>query len=209
MPAPVIYVLAGVNGAGKSSIGGQALVAAGLTWFNPDSYAQAWMQASGCTQAEANGVAWQEGLRRLKHAIANRENFAFETTLGGNTIAATLREASATHDVLIWFCGLDTPEHHLARVRYRVSQGGHDIPEAKIRERYISSIANLVILLPHLAQLQVYDNSVDAAPGMPIPDPRLLLQMESGRITWPIDAEVLRHMPDWAKPVLETALTMP
>ena len=40
MARPVLYVLAGVNGAGKSSIGGQLLVSAGLTWFNPDTFAR-------------------------------------------------------------------------------------------------------------------------------------------------------------------------
>ena len=148
-------------------------------------------------------------LSRLNAAIAHGEDYAFETTLGGNTIAARLGDASESHDVLMWFCGLDSPEHHMARVRLRVSHGGHDIPEAKIRERYRSSIANLVALLPHLSRLQVYDNSRDAAPGTPVADPRRLLQMEGGRIAWPTDADTLRATPDWAKPILEAALSMP
>lgn len=191
--------MASVNGAGKSSIGGRALKQAGLDWFNPDTFARQWAEASGCAQADANAVAWQEGLRRRQQAIATGRNFAFETTLGGKTIAATLRKACATHDVLMWFCGLDSPEHHLARVQFRVSRGGHDIPEAKIRERWVSSIANLITLLPQLTQLQVYDNSTDAAADTPIPNPHLLLQMKNGRIKWPGDAESLRRTPDWAK----------
>lgn len=210
MPAarPLIYVLAGVNGAGKSSVGGRALAQAGMDWFNPDSFTRQLMKATGSPLADANAAAWQEGLRRLEAAITNGSDHAFETTLGGNTIARTLRAATRTHDVAMWFCGLDSPEHHIARVRLRVSQGGHDIPEAKIRERCLASIANLIALLPHLSQLQVYDNSRDAAPGMPVPDPRLLLQMEHGRITCPLDAQTLRLTPDWAKPVLEAALSM-
>ncbi|MDI1252451.1 hypothetical protein [Thermomonas sp.] len=208
MPRPLIYVLAGVNGAGKSSIGGRALTQAGLDWFNPDTFTRQLIETTSCLLADANGAAWQEGVRRLDRAIANGRDFAFETTLGGNTIAAKLRIAATTHDVLMWYCGLDTPEHHLARVRFRVSQGGHDIPEAKIRERCVTSIANLIALLPHLAQLQVYDNSIDAAPGTPIPNPCLLLQMEHGRIAWPTDTDTLKRTPEWAKPVLEAALLM-
>ena len=83
-------------------------------------------------------------------------------------------------------------------MRYRVSLGGHDIPEAKIRERYESSIQNLLRLLPHLARLRVYDNSGDATPGQPIPNPRLLLQMDAGQITWPTNTDTLRQTPDWA-----------
>ena len=209
MARPRILVLAGVNGAGKSSIGGDMLHQAGIPWFNPDTFTRELVAATGSPLADANAAAWQEGLRRLNAAIAHGEDYAFETTLGGNTIAARLGDASESHDVLMWFCGLDSPEHHMARVRLRVSHGGHDIPEAKIRERYRTSIANLVALLPHLSRLQVYDNSRDAAPGTPVADPRRLLQMEEGRIAWPTDADTLRATPDWAKPILEAALSMP
>ena len=209
MARPRILVLAGVNGAGKSSIGGDMLHQAGIPWFNPDTFTRELVAATGSPLADANAAAWQEGLRRLDAAIAHGEDYAFETTLGGNTIAARLGDASESHDVLMWFCGLDSPEHHMARVRLRVSHGGHDIPEAKIRERYRTSIANLVALLPHLSRLQVYDNSRDAGPGTPVADPRLLLQMEGGRIAWPTDADTLRATPDWAKPILEAALSMP
>jgi predicted ABC-type ATPase len=209
MARPRILVLAGVNGAGKSSIGGDTLRQAGITWFNPDSFTRELVEATGSPLADANVAAWQEGVRRLDAAIAHGEDYAFETTLGGDTIAARLRDASTSHDVLMWFCGLDSPEHHMARVRLRVSQGGHDIPGAKIRERYRSSITNLVALLPRLSRLQVYDNSRDAAPGTPVGDPRLLLQMEGGRIAWPTDADTLRATPEWAKPILEAALSMP
>ena len=209
MARPRILVLAGVNGAGKSSIGGDMLHQAGIPWFNPDTFTRELVAATGSPLADANAAAWQEGLRRLNAAIAHGEDYAFETTLGGNTIAARLGDASESHDVLMWFCGLDSPEHHMARVRLRVNHGGHDIPEAKIRERYRTSIANLVALLPHLSRLQVYDNSRDAAPGTPVADPRRLLQMEGGRIAWPTDADTLRATPDWAKPILEAALSMP
>jgi len=201
-------VLAGVNGAGKSSVGGELLRRMGKSWFNPDDYARDLLAASGCSPTEANAEAWQEGMRRLEIALAGKHSHAFETTLGGNSIPAKLREAAATHEVLMWFCGLDSPEHHIARVRQRVARGGHAIPEAKIRERYIASIANLIALLPLLARLQVYDNSIDAILGQPMPNPRLLLQLEAGRITWPRDVQALRDIPDWAKPIMETALSM-
>ena len=208
MARPRILVLAGVNGAGKSSIGGDTLRQAGIDWFDPDAFTRRLIEATGSPLADANAAAWQEGVRRLEAAIAQGEDYAFETTLGGNTIAAKLRAASTHHDLLVWYCGLDSPERHLARVRLRASRGGHDIPEAKIRERWQSSIANLIALLPHIARLQVHDNSRDAEPGTPVPTPRLLLKMDARRISWPTDANTLRDTPDWAKPILEAALSM-
>jgi predicted ABC-type ATPase len=205
---PVLFVLAGVNGAGKSSIGGHLLTAAGLPWFNPDAFARELIALPGCDQALANARAWAEGLRRLDEAIALRRHHAFETTLGGVTMAARIGKAAVSHDVLMWFCGLDSPERHIARVRARVAAGGHDIPEARIRERYPRALANLIALMPRLSELQVYDNSVDAAPGASIPDPRLVLHLRKRRLIQPRadDAAILARTPEWAKPVVAAAL---
>jgi predicted ABC-type ATPase len=205
---PVLFVLAGVNGAGKSSVGGHLLERAGLTWFNPDTFARELVAETGCDQTEANAAAWQEGMRRLDEAIANGTNYAFETTLGGRTVPARIGAASETHDVLMWFCGLSSPELHLARVKARVAVGGHDIPEARIRERYPAALENLIALMPRLAQLQVYDNSVEAGVGQAVPDPVLVAEMKSGKLVWPVDLESLRKTPDWAKPLMEAAISM-
>lgn len=210
MARPVLYVLAGVNGAGKSSIGGHALTRAGLTWFNPDTFARELIMATGCDQEAANSHAWAEGVRRLDEAIAGGQSYAFETTLGGRTIAAKIRAAAATHDVIVWFCGLDSPERHLARVRARVSQGGHDIPEAKIRTRYPQAQRNLIALMPHLSHLSVYDNSTEAAIGDTVPDPVLVMELEQGRLVQPSadDPAALGRTPDWAKALVEAAWSL-
>jgi predicted ABC-type ATPase len=208
---PVLFVLAGVNGAGKSSVGGYVLARQhGLPWFNPDAFARDWKAQSGCDQATANGVAWAEGLRRLDEALATGRDYAFETTLGGRTMAGRLAKAAATHDVHVWFCGLSSPDQHVARVRARVASGGHDIPEADIRRRYPQALANLIALMPRLAHLHVYDNSADAAAGEPVPDPVLVLEMVEGRATFPdaSDVAALRATPGWAKPLVEAALGM-
>lgn len=208
MERPVLFVLAGVNGAGKSSVGGHLLTAQGLAWFNPDEFAREWKQESGCTQQQANAVAWAEGLRRLDAAVASRASFAFETTLGGATIATRLRDAAATHDVEVWFCGLRDVAQHALRVRRRVEEGGHDIPERMIHARFTTARQNLVALMPRVSFLAVYDNSRDAAPGSPVPDPVLVLRMERRRLLFPPDGDVaaLHACPDWAKPILEAAL---
>jgi predicted ABC-type ATPase len=208
MARPVLFVLAGVNGAGKSSIGGHLLDERRLTWFNPDTFARELVAASGCGQATANAHAWTESVLRLDEAIANRRNHAFETTLGGHTVAARIAAAARTHDVLMWFCGLTSPDLHVARVRARVAAGGHDIPERRIRERYPQALQNLIALMPALAHLRVYDNSAEAGIDRPIPDPAIVLEMQAGRLVWPApgDANALRRTPDWAKPLMEAAL---
>jgi predicted ABC-type ATPase len=205
---PVLYVLAGVNGAGKSSIGGQHLLdVSGMPWFNPDTFAREYREATGCGQEEANAIAWGEGVRYLDEAIANGTSYAFETTLGGRTVPAKIAAAAVTHDVAIWYCGLASPELHIARVKARVASGGHDIPEDKIRERYESSLVNLIALLPRLSSLAVYDNSAEALPGEAIPDPVPILAMRGGMIFFPDTAAAIEATPEWAKPLVEAALS--
>lgn len=205
---PVLFVLAGVNGAGKSSIGGHLLELAGFTWFNPDTFARELIAETGCDQSTANGEAWQEGMRRLDEAIAQGTHYAFETTLGGRTVPARIKDATKTHDVMVWFCGLSSPEQHIARVKARVAMGGHDIPEARIRERFPAALENLVALMPDLAHLQAYDNSIEVAPGDAIPDPVLVIEMVSGKLIYPSDLESLQRTPEWAKPLVEAALSL-
>jgi predicted ABC-type ATPase len=203
---PCIYVLAGTNGAGKSSIAGAMFLAKGTDYFNPDEAAARIRHARPhVSEAEANSQAWNQGTRLLQRAIAERLNFAFETTLGGNTIPALLSSAlSAGLEVRVWYVGLSSVELHIARVRARVEKGGHPIPEQKIRERFDRSRLNLIRLLPRLTELLVYDNSSEANPDAgERPEPKLLLHMDSGKIVGSCD---LRSIPEWAKPIVAAAL---
>ena len=208
MTRPVLYVLAGVNGAGKSSVGGHLLERNGLTWFNPDTFARELMASTGCDQETANEYAWHEGMRRLEDAIEKGLNHAFETTLGGKSVTEKILGAAKSHDVLIWFCGLSSPELHIARVKSRVAAGGHPIPEEKIRGRYPNAQLNLIKLMPHAAYIKVYDNSAEAAADGTVPDPVLVLDMENGQVVTPApdDLKALKRTPEWAKAIIEAAL---
>lgn len=207
-PVGEIIVLAGVNGAGKSSVAGASLRAAGGDYFNPDETARLYRELHPqATPEQANAWAWQKGRRNLEIAIQRRLVFHFETTLGGNTIPGILLHAARNGTpVRIIYVGLASPDLHIARVRHRVALGGHDIPEAKIRERWENSLRNLILLLPHLSGLRVFDNSSEADPTTGLaPDPLLLLAMRHGKIremTTPSTAPV------WAKPLLATALRL-
>ncbi len=205
---PVLYVLAGVNGAGKSSIGGHLLTQAGLTWYNPDDFARTLVVDYGITQDKANIKAWQEGVRRLRQAMATRCSFAFETTLGGQSITQYLLQACETHDVMIWYCGLRDPQLHLDRIKLRVQSGGHDIPETKVRQRWVSSLRNLIVLMPSLAHLRVYDNSTQFEKGKAIGEPRLLLEMRAAKRLHPAMLANAADTPQWVKPALEVAFEL-
>jgi predicted ABC-type ATPase len=205
-PVPTITVLAGTNGAGKSSIGGARLEAARTPFYNPDVETQTLIAANpAITPAEANALAWRISKERLEAAIADRQSFNFETTLGGGTIARLLVKAHAAGlRVRVWYCGLNSVELHIARVRLRVRYGGHDIPEAKIRERYDASRSNLCAILPSLDELMLYDNSAEADPQLgESPQPIRLLHYRDGIIL-----HLASEMPGWAKPIAAVALML-
>ena len=179
---------------------------AGVEFYNPDSAAREFrLKLPGISQEEANGLAWQQGRRLLGRAIDERKDFAFETTLGGNTMASLLEKASAAGiEVRIWYVGLESADLHIARVRSRVGMGGHDIPEAKVRERYARSRIKLIELMPHLAELKVFDNTEEGDPQKgQAPSPKLLLHMKWGKI---VSSSDLSLVPPWAKPILQAAI---
>ncbi len=205
-PVPTITVLAGTNGAGKSSIGGARLEAARAPFYNPDVETRNLMAANPeMTLDEANAAAWGIGKERLEAAILQRHHFNFETTLGGTTITRLLAKAHAGGlRVRMWYCGLSSAELHIARVRARVRRGGHDIPVTKIRERYDASRSNLCTLLPSLDELLLYDNSVEVDPGSGrSPQPVELLHYRDGKI---LNRE--SSMPVWAKPIAAVVMNL-
>jgi len=75
---PHIYVLAGTNGAGKSSIAGAMLLEQGVTYFNPDQAAtQIREENPHLSLTEAQSIAWRAGLRLLKRAIDDQLRDSF------------------------------------------------------------------------------------------------------------------------------------
>lgn len=199
-----IVVLAGVNGAGKSSVVGAALEREGGAFYDPDRAARAY-RSQGLSAGEANGRARRRGVEGLRRAIRDGSSYAFETTLGGRTISALLlHAASQGRAVRIFYVGLGSADLHVQRVKIRVAAGGHDIPEQKIRERWDTSRQNLIRLLPHVSEVVVFDNSksVDLQGGE-APRPRKLLHVKE-RVFVADPAEI----PTWAKPLVQAAIKL-
>ncbi len=206
---PVLYVLAGVNGAGRSAIGGQLLRQRGRVYFNPDEFARDLGRQTGRGVEQSNAEAWQFGKELLERTISAGRNHAFETTLGGNTMPRLIRDAAtAGHRVVVWYCGLVSPELHIERVRQRVAAGGHDIAEDLIRRRWRRSRENLIALMPFLSDLRVFDNSRPKKRRTGnIPPPTEVLRFRHRQIIYPEPAG-LPNTPEWARPIVEAALQL-
>jgi predicted ABC-type ATPase len=166
-PSPTSIILAGCNGAGKTTAS-HSLLANTLkvmTFVNADVIAQ------GLSGFDPDGPALRAGrimLEQMEELAAQRANFAFETTLAGRTYASWLDSLRAAgYRIHLFYFWLNSPELAMARVAARVSKGGHDVPEATIRRRYDRSIRNLFDLyMPVVTGWKVYDNSAECRPRL-------------------------------------------
>ena len=178
---------------------------AGGSYFNPDTYTRE-LVAAGKTLEEANAEAWWFGYDSLRRAIDEKRDFNFETTFGGRSIVRELHRALERGcEVHVFYVGLASPEQNIQRVRERVARGGHAIPEARIRERYGKSLANLVSLIGKATAIHVFDNSTETRDGTPAA--KLIFRMRCRRIVEPRDpATLLTQTPEWAKPLVVAAV---
>ena len=175
MPAqpPTIYVIAGCNGAGKTTFAKEFLPkeVKCLRFLNADEMARG---LSPLNPAAGAARAARLLLGEIRSAIQARQTFGLETTLSGLTYRRMLLNArEQVYAVKLFYLWLPSATVAIRRVRERVRKGGHSVPVADIRRRYTRSIHNLMRhYLPLADAWTVFDNSgreprvvADGTPG--------------------------------------------
>lgn len=158
---PRVVVLAGINGAGKTTASRYLLtdVLKIPTFVNADAIARG---LNGLNPEAESFRAGRIMLEQMNDLTRRREDFAFETTLSARTYAPWLRglRVTAGYEVLLYYYWLDSPEVAIARVALRVQSGGHFVPDADIRRRYARSVRNFLELYRPIADWwEVFDNT--------------------------------------------------
>ena len=100
-------------------------------------------------------------LQRIDELLKKNEDFAIETTLATRSYAQTIRKAKGIgYNVTLVYFWLSSPDLAIQRVRNRVAEGGHHIPEEVIRRRYRKGVKNLFqLFIPICDYWLVIDNS--------------------------------------------------
>jgi predicted ABC-type ATPase len=180
---PLVVVLAGPNGAGKSTSAPYLLKDALAVdeFVNADTIAQGLSAYRPDAAAVTAGKVMVERLR----ALANlRRDFAFETTLSGRSHGRWVRELQrAGYRTHLIFLSLPSADLAIARVADRVRRGGHHVPEAVVRRRFVAGLRNLFsVYMPAVDAWTIYDNA-------DVVSPRLVASRGFGADTIVADAE--------------------
>ncbi len=182
-------LFAGVNGAGKTSIYKSV-------FFSEDYIGK----RINTDEMVARIGSWQdnnlqikagrEAVKMIDHYIKNDISFHQETTLSGKSIIMNIKKAREKgFFVVINYIGLENSEIAKARVKFRVSKGGHGIPDDVIEKRYAQSLINLKDVIKICDEVNIYDNTDEFIQ---------LINIKNGKLTWKD-----KIMPEWAKKILK------
>jgi len=157
---PNLYIISGCNGAGKTTASFTILP----EMLDCQEFVNADEIARGLSPFQPEKVAVEAGrimLQRIDELLKKRTDFAIETTLATRSYAQTIKKAkSQGYNITLVYFWLFSPELAIARVKRRVSEGGHNIPEEVIRRRYRNGIHNLFkLFIPICDYWIIIDNS--------------------------------------------------
>ena len=163
MRKPVLIVIAGPNGSGKTSTTRLVIKhewAEQCVYINPDEIAQTkfgdWNNPDAVRQAVEYCEEWREQL------LKEHKDFIFETVLSSDGKVDFLKRAKEEgYFIRVFFICTSTPAINASRIAKRVMEGGHDVPINKIISRYQKAIVNAGQIAQFVDRLYVYDNSVD------------------------------------------------
>ncbi len=134
----VLYIIAGANGSGKSTLAEVLLKEKNLAFLNADEIAKE------IAPNAINSVpisAGKEYFKRLAEFFKENLSFAVESTLSGNNITRIINKAeSQNYKTILVYSFLQSCTACIKRVKTRVKNGGHDVPEEDIIRRYYKSL---------------------------------------------------------------------
>jgi len=192
---PVLIVIAGPNGSGKTTITSKILRHEWLEdalYINPDQVAQE--RFGDWNSPEAVMQAAQYCEQQREQCLAKRHSLIFETVLSSEGKVDFIRRAQeAGYFIRIFFVATSHPTINASRIAQRVLEGGHDVPIPKIISRYQKSILNCKRVAAIADRVYVYDNSVDDA------EARLLFRMTDGLLF----KRYTDDIPLWAQTIIE------
>ena len=196
MRKPVLIVIAGPNGSGKTSTTRLVIKhewAEQCVYINPDEIAQSkfgdWNDVNAVRQAVEYCETWREQL------LQERKDFIFETVLSSEGKVVFLKRAKeAGYFIRMFFICTESPTINAARIANRVMEGGHDVPIKKIISRYEKAIINAIKVAGFADRAYFYDNSIENQ------NAQLLFRTIDGKLA----KQYADTLPQWTETIIES-----
>lgn len=192
---PVLIVVAGPNGSGKTTITSKILKHEWLEnaiYINPDIVAQERFGDWNSPKAILEAVNYCKSLR--EEALMNHKSLIFESVFSSDEkVDFVCRAKQQGYFIRLFFVATSHPSINASRIAKRVILGGHDVPIAKIISRYQKSILNCRKIISLVDRLYVYDNSIEDK------EASLLFRMSDGKLV----KNYTENIPQWAEAILK------
>jgi len=192
---PVLIVVAGPNGSGKTTITSKILKHEWLEnaiYINPDIIAQERFGDWNSPKAILEAVNYCKSLR--EEALTNHKSLIFESVFSSDEkVDFVCRAKQQGYFIRLFFVATSHPSINASRIAKRVILGGHDVPIAKIISRYQKSILNCRKIISLVDRLYVYDNSIEDK------EASLLFRMSDGKLV----KNYTENIPQWAETILK------
>ena len=193
MKKPILIVIAGPNGSGKTSITSKILQHEWIEnclYINPDNIAKDTFGDWNSNEAVIKAAKLSAQMR--EDCLIESKSLIFETVLSAyDKIDFIQRAKHQGYFVRLFFVGTESPAISASRIAQRVMEGGHDVPISKIISRYSKSIANCCVVAKMVDRAYLYDNSTDFA------EPKILFRVIDGKIT-----KEYAQINNWSLPIL-------
>jgi len=192
---PVLIVIAGPNGSGKTTITSRILRHEWMedaVYLNPDQIAQDRFGDWNSAESVLKAAQYCDSLR--EECLTDHKSVIFETVLSSEGKVDYIRRAhEAGFFIRLFFVSTSHPAINSSRIAKRVMKGGHDVPIAKVISRFQKSILNCNRCVSMVDRLYVYDNSVEDK------EAQLLFRMAEGKLI----KRYVDTIPDWAVQILD------
>jgi len=184
-----LWLLAGANGAGKSTFYNNYLASSGMSFINADLIAK----QIAPDDAEARSYEAAAIAAKLRSSYLHKGlSFCFETVFSHPSKIDFVAEAkSLGYEIILVYIHLQSSELNLARIAQRVSEGGHSVPEEKVLSRIPRTMAYIHDVLPLVDVARIYDNSFRTSPFVSV------AELRDGRLKM-----IIKHLPEWAEQIL-------
>ena len=191
---PVMCIVAGPNGSGKTTTTEQLLKnewGADSLYINPDNIAKDIFGDWNSTEAVLKAA--QKATEQRYECLKNGTDFVFETVFSSAEKMDFIQKAKdAGFFIRIFYVCTESPLINIIRIAQRYLNGGHEVPISKTISRYYSSLENISKAIKIADRVYLYDNSIENAA------PRLILRTVDGIIA----KQYTDTLPDWVRAVM-------